>query len=67
MLCCKDLNERAKKLTMVDIALTKWAAFCGAIVIVKIIPQLLNINIIVWIILMLACAIKPFYAFWIKK
>jgi hypothetical protein len=63
----RKLNERAKKLTLVDIKLVKWTVFFATIIIVKFFPQLLKIDYWVLIILMLACLAKPFYKFWIKK
>lgn len=60
-------NERVKRLTIVDIKLIKWATFFATIIIVKLFPQLLKIDYRVLILLVLACSIKPFYKFWIKK
>jgi len=61
------LNERVKKLTAIDVGLVKWTAFFATIIVVKLFPQLLNINYPVLIMLMIACGIKPCYKFWIKK
>jgi hypothetical protein len=61
------LNERVKTLTLTDIGLIKWGVLFATIIIVKLFPQILKINFTVLIILMLACAAKPFYKFWIKK
>lgn len=63
----EKMNERIKKLTVVDIGLTKWSVLFSTIVIVKLFPQLLNISYPVLIILVLAAAAKPVYAFWFKK
>lgn len=61
------MNERIKKLTVIDIGLTKWSVFFATIIIVKMFPQLLNIGYPALIILMSALAAKPIYAVWIKK
>ena len=61
------MNERVKKLTVLDIGLTKFAVLFATIIIVKIFPQLLDISYPVLIILVLACGAKPLYAFWAKK
>jgi len=61
------MNERIKKLTVIDIGLTKWSVFFATIIVVKIFPQLLNIGYTLLIILMLALAAKPLYAMWFKK
>lgn len=62
----EKLNERVRKLTVIDIGLTKWTAFFAAIIIVKLFPQLLRINFVILAALLIICAIKPMYKFWIK-
>ncbi len=61
------LNERVKKLTVIDIKLVKWAVFFSTIIVVKFFPQLLKIDYWLLIVLMIACSAIPFYKFWIKK
>lgn len=63
----KNLNEKVKKMTVMDIGLVKMAVLFFTIIIIKLFPQLLNINYTVLIILTLACSAKPFYKFWLKK
>jgi len=63
----KNMNERIKKMSVIDIGLVKWSAFFFAIIIVKLFPQLLKINYLVLIVLVIACGIKPLYKFWIEK
>ncbi|MFH1238978.1 MAG: hypothetical protein V1653_02580 [bacterium] len=63
----EKMDERVKKLTTIDIGLTKLAVFFGTIIVVRLFPQLLNISFLVLAVLMIACAVKPFYAFWVKK
>ncbi|MFA5005772.1 MAG: hypothetical protein WC561_06600 [Candidatus Omnitrophota bacterium] len=63
----KKMNERVKKLTVVDIALVKWSVFVSAIIIVKLFPQLLQIRYSVLILLMVIFAAKPLYKFWFKQ
>ncbi len=63
----EKMNERLKKMTVMDIGLVKFTAFFFAIIIVKLFPQLLRLNYGVLIVLVLACGIKPLYKFWIKK
>jgi hypothetical protein len=64
---CLNLNERVKKLTVVDIGLTKLSVFFFAIIIVKLFPQLLNLSYLLLIILVIVLGAKPLYAFWQKK
>ncbi len=61
------MNNRVKTMNIADIALIKWSVFLTSIIIVKLFPQLLNVNYFVLIALTVACAIKPMYKFWIKK
>ena len=63
----EKMSERLKKLTIVDIGLTKWAAVLFGIIIAKIFPQLLNIGYHILIIIMLALGARPLYNFWFKK
>jgi len=63
----QSLSERAKKLTLVDIALTKWSVFFAALLIAKLFPALLRINPLVLSALTLVCAARPLYTFWMKK
>ena len=63
----EKMNERMKKMTVMDIGLVKFTAFFFAIIIVKLFPQLLTINYVVLIVLVLVCGAKPLYKFWIKK
>jgi hypothetical protein len=63
----ENMNERVKKMTALDIGLVKWAVFFATIIIVKLFPQILNLNFIVLFILMIVCSVKPLYKFWIKK
>ena len=61
------MNERIKKLTVVDITLTKWSVLFATIIIVKLLPRLTDISYPVLIALMLACAARPIYLMWFKK
>jgi len=63
----KKLNERVKKLTLMDIKLVKLAVFFATIIVVKLFPQLLKIEYWILIVLMIVCSTKPFYNFWMKK
>lgn len=61
------MNEKIKKLTVVDIGMVKLSVFFFTIIIVKLVPCLLNINYPVLVILLLAAAAAPIYKIWIKK
>jgi len=63
----ENMNEKIKKMTVMDIGLVKWSVFFFTIIIVKFFPQLLKINYVVLVVLMLACGARPLYKIWIKK
>jgi hypothetical protein len=62
----EKMNQRVKKLTVVDIVLVKWSVLIWTIIIVKFFPQLLQINYPVLILLMVLFTVKPLYKFWFK-
>ncbi len=63
----KNMNERVKGFNIVDIKLAQGAAIFVALVIVKLIPRIMNINIWWFVALLVVCAIRPMYVFFIKK
>jgi len=63
----EKMNERIKKMTVMDIGLVKWSVFFFTIIIVKLFPQLLRINYVALFVLMIACGAKPLYKIWIKS
>ena len=63
----KNMDEKTKKMTVMDIGLIKMSVFFFTIIIVKLFPQLLNINYTILIVFVLVCGIKPLYKFWMKK
>ena len=63
----ENLSRRVKKLTLIDIGLTKWSVLFATIIIIKIFPHILRLGYPTLIILFLLCSIKPIYDFWFKK
>ncbi len=63
----KMMNDRVKKLDVWDIWCTKMSVLFAAIVLVKLLPQLINISYPVLIVAVVAFAAKPMYSFWFKK
>ena len=61
------MNERIKKMTVVDIGLVKGSVFFATIIIVKLFPELLKNGYPILLVFMIACGAKPLYKFWIKK
>jgi hypothetical protein len=63
----ENMTDRAKKFSIVDVKLAQWAAMFITLIVVKLIPQIMDINIWWFVILLAICAMKPLYVFWIKK
>jgi len=62
-----DMNQRIKKFGIIDEKLAQLAAIFFALIIVKIFPQIMEINAGWFVALLVICAIKPLYVFYIKK
>ena len=60
----EDLNRRVRKFDFVDVKLAQFCAFFLALVIAKLIPDIMNLSIWWFIVLLILCAIKPFCVFW---
>ena len=63
----ENMNQRIKKFNLVDEKLAQAAAIFFALIIVKLIPQIMNLSIWWFVMLLILCAIKPLYVFYIKK
>ena len=61
------MNQRVKKLSFFDIQVVKAGNWFFALILVKLIPEIMNVNIGWFVVLLLLCAIKPFYVVWIKE
>ncbi len=59
-------DKRARKLGILDTKLAQSTAFFFALIIVKLIPQIMEINIGWFILLGVLCAIKPLITFYGK-
>jgi len=63
----EDMNQRVKKFSIIDIKLAQGAAMFFALIIARIIPDIMDLSIWWFVGLLIVCAVKPFYAFWIKE
>lgn len=63
----QNMNERVRKLNIFDIKLVQVCAMFVALIIVKLIPQIMTINTWWFVVLLVLCAIRPLYVFCIKK
>jgi len=61
------LNKRAGKFGFIDIKLSQLCAIFFILIVVKFIPEIMNINIWWFIILLVLAVIRPIYVFFFKK
>jgi hypothetical protein len=62
-----DMTKRVTRFDIVDVKLAQGAAMFLALAVAKLIPQIMDISIWWFRGLLVACAAKPFYVFWIKQ
>ena len=63
----ENMNQRVKKFSIIDAKLAQAGAIFFALIIVKLIPQIMDLNVWWFVGLLILCAIKPLYVFYIKK
>jgi len=63
----EDMDQRVRKLGIVEVKLAQGAAMFFVLIIAKLIPQIMDINVWWFVALLVVCAMKPFYVFWIKQ
>jgi hypothetical protein len=63
----ENMNARVQRFSVFDLKLAQAAAMFVALITVKLIPQIMDLPIMWFIVLLVICAIKPFYVFFIKK
>ena len=61
------VNQRVKRFSFFDIKLVQGTTIFMILILVKLIPQIMEINILWFIVLLVICVIKPFYVFLFKK
>ncbi len=60
-------NERVKRLNIFDIKLIQGIGIAVALILVKLIPGIMSISIGWFIALLIVCAIRPLYVFFLKR
>ena len=63
----EDMDKRAKKFGIIDVTLAQGAAMFFALIIAKLIPDIMDLSIWWFVGLLVLCAIKPFYVFWFEQ
>ncbi|MCK4226662.1 hypothetical protein KAX29_07210 [candidate division WOR-3 bacterium] len=67
MAILSNVNERVKRFSIIDIKLIQCTAMFITLIVVKLIPGIMNINIWWFVILLVISVIKPIYVMYIKK
>ena len=62
-----NMNQRVSKLSVFDVKLAQFSAIFLTLIVVKILPEITNINMWWFIGLLILSAIKPVYAFFFKQ
>jgi len=62
-----NLSQRAKKFSIIDVKLSQGVAMFLALIIAKLVPEILHIDIWWFAAALVICTIKPFHVFWIRK
>lgn len=63
----EDMTRRVRRFDIIDVKLAQGAAMFFVLIIAKLIPQIMSINVWWFVALLVICAVKPFYVFWFKK
>jgi hypothetical protein len=63
----EDMNRRVKKFNLVDVKLAQVTAMFGALIIAKLIPDIMNLSVWWFAAMLIVCAIRPSYVFWLVK
>ncbi|MFQ6007814.1 MAG: hypothetical protein ACE5K8_02580 [Candidatus Zixiibacteriota bacterium] len=63
----RSMNERVRRLNIFDVKLAQGAAMFIALILAKLVPDIMEISIWWFVALSALCAIKPAYVFLIRK
>jgi len=61
------MNERVKRLSIIDVKLVQAAAIFVALIVVKLVPQIMQLNIFWFAALAVLFGLRPVYVFFCKK
>ena len=63
----EEMTLRVRSIDMFDVKLAQGAAGFFVLIIAKLIPEIMDISIWWFVVLLIICAAKPFYVFWFKE
>ncbi len=61
------LNQMVKKFSFFDIKMIQFTTLFAALILVKLVPEILKVNIWWFVVLFVVCLIKPLFVFFQKK
>jgi hypothetical protein len=59
-------NRKVRTLTIVDLKLVQVASMALILVVVKLFPQIMSLSIWWFVALLIVCALRPLYVFWVR-
>ena len=63
----EEMTQRVKKLDIIDVNLAQVAAMFSTLIIAKLIPDIMDVSIWWFVVLLIICTAKPSYVFWFKE
>ena len=63
----KWANQGVQKFSWLDVKFVAWSGICIGIILVKILPQVLKLNVWYFIVLGTTCLIRPYYLIFTSK
>ena len=61
------MDQRAKKFGIVDVTLAQGAAMFFALIIAKLAPQIMEVSVWWFVVVLIGCAMRPTYVFWFDQ
>jgi hypothetical protein len=62
-----DLNQKVKKFSFFDIKMIQFTTLFAALILVKLVPEILKVNIWWFVALLIVCLVKPLFVFFQKR
>jgi len=63
----ENMDQRVKKFGIVDVKLAQGAAMFFALIIAKLAPQIMEVSVWWFVVVLIGCAIRPAYVFWFDQ
>ena len=63
----ENMDQRVKKFGIIDVKLAQGAAMFFALIIAKLIPQIMEVSVFWFLVVFVGCAIRPAYVFWFDQ